>query len=139
MYQLGGMASADYWLTEHLQIGGGIFGNITNNYSRFKSSTIPIDSTLPHVRTHVRDYARHNAYVNNLQTNYIKSIGRGFYGQVYGGYLESMFGGIGSEILYRPLDAGWAVGLDVNYVKQRDWNNMLQFIPYKAWVVYSMS
>lgn len=133
MYQLGVLASADYWLTDHIQVNGGIFGNLANNYDQFKSSTIPTDSSLPHVRTHVRDYGRHNIYVNNLQANYFKSMGRGLYGQVYGGYLETMFGGIGSEILYRPLDAGWALGLDVNYVGQRDWDNMMHFSPYKVW------
>lgn len=29
---------------------------------------------------------------------------------VYGGYLETMYAGVGSELLYRPLDASWALG-----------------------------
>ncbi|MBF4390960.1 YjbH domain-containing protein, partial [Vibrio anguillarum] len=28
--------------------------------------------------------------------------------------------GVGGEILYRPLGKNWAVGIDGNYVKQRD-------------------
>ncbi|MBJ6922888.1 YjbH domain-containing protein, partial [Vibrio cholerae] len=28
--------------------------------------------------------------------------------------------GVGSELLYRPLGKNWAVGIDGNYVKQRD-------------------
>ncbi|MBJ6930730.1 YjbH domain-containing protein, partial [Vibrio cholerae] len=35
-------------------------------------------------------------------------------------YLETMFAGVGSEILYRPLGKNWAIGVDGNYVKQRD-------------------
>ena len=31
----------------------------------------------------------------------------------YGGYLETMFGGAGAEVLYRPLDSNWAFGLDL--------------------------
>ncbi|MGQ7168641.1 YjbH domain-containing protein, partial [Escherichia sp. R-CC3] len=27
-----------------------------------------------------------------------------------------MEAGVGSELLYRPLDASWALGVDVNYV-----------------------
>ena len=31
-----------------------------------------------------------------------------------------MFGGVGGEVLYRSIGSNWALGLDVNYVKQRD-------------------
>ena len=75
------------------------------------------------MRTHVREYVQNDVYVNNLQANYFQHLGNGFYGQVYGGYLETMFGGAGAEVLYRPLDSNWAFGLDANYVKQRDWRS----------------
>lgn len=132
MYQLGVLASANYWLTDNLLLDGGLFFNVANNYDKFKSSTLPADSTLPRVRTHVRDYVENDAYVNNLQGNYFGYLGNGFYGQVYGGYLETMYGGVGAEVLYRPLDASWALGVDANYVKQRDWNNMMRFTGYSA-------
>ncbi|EOR2814936.1 YjbH domain-containing protein [Escherichia coli] len=73
--------------------------------------------------------------VNNLQANYFQHLGNGFYGQVYGGYLETMFGGAGAEVLYRPLDSNWAFGLDANYVKQRDWRSakdMMKFTDYSV-------
>ena len=38
---------------------------------------------------------------------------------VYGGYLERMYAGLGTEWLYRPVDSNWAFGVDVNYAKQR--------------------
>ncbi len=48
--------------------------------------------TLPcRVRTHIRDYVRNDVYLNNLQANYFADLGNGFYGQVYGGYLETMY------------------------------------------------
>lgn len=43
-----------------------------------------------------------------------------------------MYAGVGSELLYRPLDASWALGVDVNYVKQRDWDNMMRFTDYST-------
>jgi hypothetical protein len=52
--------------------------------------------------------------------------------QVYGGYLETMFGGIGSEVLYRPVDSTLSFGLDVNYVKQRDFDSETAFFDYDA-------
>ena len=78
------------------------------------------------------DYVRNDVYLNNLQANYFADLGNGFYGQVYGGYLETMYAGVGSELLYRPLDASWALGVDVNYVKQRDWDNMMRFTDYST-------
>ena len=39
---------------------------------------------------------------------------------MYGGYLEMMFAGVGSEVLYRPLNTNWALGADFNVVSQRD-------------------
>ncbi len=132
MFQLGLMSSARYWFTDHLLLDGGIFTNIYNNYDKFKSSLLPADSTLPRVRTHIRDYVRNDVYLNNLQANYFADLGNGFYGRVYGGYLETMYAGVGSELLYRPLDACWALGVDVNYVKQRDWDNMMRFTDYST-------
>ena len=132
MYQIGVVGDASYWLTNHWLVGGSVFANITNNYNKFNYDGTPGDSTLPRVRTHIRDYVGNDVYVQTLQTNYVRSLGNGFYGQMYGGYLEMMYGGIGAELLYRPLDANWAVGVDGNYVKQRDWDNMMQFTDYRV-------
>jgi hypothetical protein len=54
---------------------------------------------------------------------------------VYGGYLETMYGGAGAEVLYRPVDSNWAFGIDANYVKQRDWRSaqdMMKFTDYSV-------
>ncbi|MGS3716083.1 YjbH domain-containing protein [Klebsiella pneumoniae] len=130
MYQIGVVADASYWLTDHWLAGGSLFANIANNYNKFNYDGVPHDSSLPRVRTHIRQYVDNDVYVQTLQTNYMRALGNGFYGQVYAGYLEMMYGGAGAELLYRPLDASWAVGIDGNYVKQRDWDNMMQFTDY---------
>ncbi|WP_226574196.1 YjbH domain-containing protein [Mangrovibacter yixingensis] len=133
MYQLGVMGTADYWLTDHLLTTGSLFVNLTNNYSKFNYTSS--DSVLPRVRTRVREYVENNYYINNLQANYFQYLGNGFYGQVYGGYLETMFGGVGTEVLYRPLDSDWALGVNANYVKQRDWTSptdMMKFTDYSV-------
>ncbi|WP_130833299.1 YjbH domain-containing protein [[Erwinia] mediterraneensis] len=132
MYQAGVMGNAEFWLTKHLLLSGSLFGNIANNYDKFNYNGAPADSSLPRVRTHIRDYVANNVYVNDLQANYMGYLGGNVYGQLYGGYLETMYGGAGAELLWRPVDSNWALGLDVNYVKQRDWDNMMQFTDYKA-------
>ena len=91
------MASASYWLTDRLLLDGGVFANLYNNYDKFKSSLLPADSSLPRVRTHIRDYVSNDVYINNLQANYVDALGNGFYAQIYGGYLETMYGGVGQR------------------------------------------
>jgi len=132
MYQIGLLPNASYWLTDNWLVDSGVFINLHNNYNKFNSSLLPKDSTLPRVRTHIRDYVRNDVFISNLQTNYVTDLGHGFYGQAYGGYLEMMYGGIGAEVLYRPLDSQWAIGVDANYVKQRDWDDMMRFADYSV-------
>lgn len=132
MYQIGLLGSANLWVTDHLLTSGGVFVNLANNYGRFNYTAPPPDSQLPRVRTHIREYVGNDVYLNDLQANYFQSFGDGIYGQVYGGYLESMFGGVGAEMLYRPLDTDWAVGVNANWVKQRDWDDMMRFADYDA-------
>ncbi|PRD16182.1 YjbH domain-containing protein [Pantoea coffeiphila] len=132
MYQIGVSAGANLWVTDHLLLDGSLFFNVANNYDRFNYTKSGGDSPLPRVRTQIRQYVENDVYVNNLQANYMHYLGGDFYGQVYGGYLETMFGGAGGELLYRPLDSSWAVGVDANYVKQRDWDNMMKFTDYSA-------
>jgi len=132
LFQAGLMSSARFWLTDHVLLDGGIFTNLYNNYDKFNSSLLPSDSTLPRVRTHIRDYVNNDVYLNNLQANVFRPLGHGFYSQVYGGYFETMYAGIGTEVLWRPLDRSWALGADLNYVRQRDWNNMMRFTDYAA-------
>ncbi|MEA1063204.1 YjbH domain-containing protein [Erwinia sp. HR93] len=135
MYQLGVMGTGDLWLTDRLLTTGSVFANLKNNYDKFNYTNPPKDSHLPRVRTQVREYVKNNVYVNNLQANYFQYLGKGWYGQLYGGYLETMFGGVGGEVLYRPLDSNWAFGLNANYVKQRDWRSaqdMMKFTDYSV-------
>lgn len=135
MYQLGAMATADWWLSDHLLTTGSLFANIANNYDKFNYTDPPRDSKLPRVRTRVREYVQNDIYVNNLQANYFQYMGNNFYGQVYAGYLETMYGGAGAEVLWRPVDSNWAFGIDANYVKQRDWRSaqdMMKFTDYSV-------
>ena len=60
----------------------------------------------------------------------MQPLAQDWYGQAYGGYLEMMYAGVGSEVLYRPYGKTWAIGVDANWVKQRDWNNTLKMADY---------
>lgn len=94
---------------------------------------IPLDGRpgIPKVRSDIARYAREGrTALDQLHLDYISQIDRNIYARLTGGLLESMFGGFGAEILYRPYAHNFAVGLDVNWVKQRDYNQIFSFRDY---------
>ncbi|OAN13526.1 hypothetical protein A3K86_13135 [Photobacterium jeanii] len=129
LFNVGVNANASYWLGNHIEASGSLYINIYDNYDQFKYQGPPPDGTdLKRVRTLVRSYISDNPVrVDNLQLTWMDRFGDNFYSQAYGGYLEMMFGGIGGEVLYRPMNSNWAVGFDVNYVKQRDPDSQFGF------------
>jgi len=54
------------------------------------------------------------------------------YYSFYGGALESMFAGVGGEWMYRPWHSRLALGIDVNQVRQRDFNQDFRLRDYKV-------
>ncbi|HEH9416906.1 TPA: YjbH domain-containing protein [Aeromonas sobria] len=132
MYQLGINANADWRINENNSLQGTLFVNLMNNYDEFNYKAPPPDgAALPRVRTWIREYVdSSDVLLNNLQLTHMQSLSQDWYGQVYGGYLEMMYAGVGSEVLYRPYGKTWAIGVDANWVKQRDWNNTLKMADY---------
>lgn len=132
MYQIGAKGNADLALTDHLSLGGTANLNIVNNYDQFNYTNPPLDgAALPRVRTWIREYVTSSdLLLTNLQLTQLNNPASDWYTQAYAGYLEMMYAGAGSEILYRPYDRDWAIGIDANYVKQRDWNDIMQLADY---------
>lgn len=131
MYQVALKGNVDYRLSDHWTIGGTASLNLLDNYDKF-NYTAPTDKTaLPRVRTRIREYVTSSdVLLTNLQLTRMDNPAPDWYSQVYGGYLEMMYAGVGSEVLYRPYGQSWALGLDVNYVKQRDWDNIMKTADY---------
>lgn len=51
----------------------------------------------------------------------------------YGGLLEMMYAGAGTELLYRSFDSPWAFGADVNWVRQRAFDQQFGLRDYSTW------
>lgn len=132
MYQIGAKGNADLAITDGLSLGSTANLNLINNYDQFNYKTPPIDTTaLPRVRTWIREYVTSSdLLLTNLQLTQLNNPAPDWYSQVYAGYLEMMFAGVGSEVLYRPHNRDLAIGVDVNYAKQRDWNDIMQLADY---------
>lgn len=131
MYKLGVNADADINITDNWLAGSTVNFNVINDYNKFNYKTPPQDSSLPRVRTWIREYVTSSdVLVTNLQLTRLDHPANDWYSQIYGGYLEMMYAGVGSEVLYRPYGRSWAIGVDGNYVKQRDWNDIMKLADY---------
>ncbi|ABI38418.1 protein of unknown function DUF940, membrane lipoprotein putative [Shewanella sp. MR-4] len=128
MFSIGMTGSASYRFTDNFEFSSSLYLNLYDNFDKFLYEVPPDGTDLKRVRTLVRQYIHDNPVrVNNLQLTWMDNLTDNISFQAYGGYLEMMYGGVGTEVLYRPLNSQWAFGIDVNYVKQRDPDSMLGF------------
>ncbi|WP_426104548.1 YjbH domain-containing protein [Pseudomonas sp. TWR1-1-3] len=130
LYQISAYAEGQYRFTPGTWASGGISVNLLNNYDKFKYDSA---SNLPRVRTDLRQYATtSDITMPALQLNKAKRLDQDLYGMVYGGYLESMYAGIGGELLYRPMGERWSIGADLNYVRQREFDQGFGLRDYRT-------
>lgn len=131
LYQFVGRANAAYRFNRNHWVRGHIATNLLDNFDKF---TYTADSKLPRVRTYIREYlTTSDVTLENLQYTATHHLNRDVYAMGYAGLLESMYGGVGGEILYRPFDQGWAIGADANWVKQRGFRQDFDFRDYSTW------
>jgi len=122
LYQIAANYTGSIFFSPNVWLTGTVSGNLLNNYDKFKYNA---PSRLPRVRTDLRKYmVDSDITVPNLQLTAASRLGKDTYGMVYAGYLEWMYAGVGGEILYRPLGEAWAVGANVNWVRQRDYDQL---------------
>lgn len=120
LYQINAHYSGSYFFTRNLWLTGTASANLINNYDKFKYDA---PSNLPRVRTDLRQYmTTSDLTLPNLQLTTAGKLGRDLYGMAYAGYLEWMYAGVGGELLYRPWGERWAIGVNANWVRQRDYD-----------------
>ena len=100
----------------------------------FDDLKLTSDSVLPHVRTDIVKYLKEsNDYnIKRLQIDYFMQLDKDIYAKLTGGILESMFAGIGGEILFRPFHRNFAIGAEAWRVKQREYNMLFRLLDYET-------
>jgi len=89
------------------------------------------NNAIPAVRSDIGRYADEGTTaITKLQGYYFSQPLPNIYTRLSGGLLESMYGGITAEVLYRPYDKNFAIGADLNWVKQRDFDQLFSFRDY---------
>lgn len=120
LYQFTADADAEYRFNRNTWWNGLLSANLVNNFDKFSYDA---PSGLPRVRTDLRQYlTTSNTTMPLFQVSHAEQLDKDLYGMVYGGYLESMFAGVGGEVLFRPTGERWSVGADINWVRQRDFD-----------------
>ena len=90
-------------------------------------------SVLPHVRTDARLYAADDGLkIEELTMAWLFRPGRNLYGRVTFGYLEQMFGGLSTELLWKPVEGRLALGVEANLVRQRQPGQAFSFRDYQV-------
>ncbi|TMV05609.1 YjbH domain-containing protein [Ruegeria sediminis] len=99
--------------------------------STLDDTTRVSDSVLPHVRSDWALYAQQSdLQVNYLTANYLWRPGPDLFARFTAGYLEEMYGGLSAELLWYPGDERLALGAEVNYARQRDFDMLFGFQDY---------
>lgn len=130
LYQLGLDWSAQWRLRPDTWLAGTGRLRVLDNYDQFKY-TAPSD--LPRVRTFIREYLTTRRFtVPHLQLTHARALSDDWFAMVYGGLLETMFAGVGGEVLWRPVGSRLAVGVDVNAVQQRAFTQGLSLRDYRV-------
>ena len=117
----------EFRLTPGLAISASTNASIWNNLV----SGRPDNSVLPHVRSDFEKYYKYGANgISSLMLSYRWRISPDITALLKGGYLESMYGGFGGEVLWHPETSRFAVGVDLYQVWKRNFDRLFGFQNY---------
>ena len=104
-----------------------------NIYDTFNNLNNPSQRDIPKVRRDIQEYLKEGKQsIQQLQLQYFGQPYKDIFTRLDLGYLETMFGGYGGEILYRPFNKPYALGFSAHKVKQRSYNQLFSFKEYST-------
>ncbi len=124
---LGAELRATYRPAPGWRVSGAIRQRVWGNVKDGRLS----NSVLPHVRTDKTLYAQYGTTLENLYVARQWRPGRNLYARITAGYFESMYGGLSGELLWKPVGSRLGLGLEGNYVLQRDYDQRFGFRSYR--------
>ncbi|MGS4944818.1 YjbH domain-containing protein [Meridianimarinicoccus sp. RP-17] len=127
---LGVRARAAFRPTANTKIAGAVVKRIAGNLA-----DTPADNSgdLPPVRTNFPSYLTDgDPGMEYLTAAVFSRPAPDIYARGTVGYLESMFGGVSAEVLWKPVDSRLGIGLELNRVRQRDFDRRFGFQDYEV-------
>ena len=91
------------------------------------------NSVIQRVRSDSVLYAQQSELeINELTAEYMFRPGKNLFGRTTVGYLEDMYAGVSGEVLWFPTDSRLALGVELNYVKQRNFDRLFGLQSYEV-------
>ncbi|WP_298802098.1 YjbH domain-containing protein [uncultured Lentibacter sp.] len=109
------------------KLGGNLDGLSPN-----RTGIVPVNP--PHkVRSDARFYAMgRGPKIEHLTIAKFGRLGENLYGRLTVGYLEQMYAGLSGELLWKPVSSRLALGAELNYVAQRDFDQRFGLQDYSV-------
>ncbi|MDA9762862.1 YjbH domain-containing protein [Gammaproteobacteria bacterium] len=103
-------------------------------YDNMDDLKLASNSVLPHVRTDIVEYLKQsrNLSIQRMQLNKFGQISPSIFYKFSAGILEYMFNGFGSEVLFKPFDKNYAIGVEAWKVHQRNYDQMFGTRDYQT-------
>ena len=127
-YEVGARAAAELQIAPGLVASGSVTKAVISTIDDIDRD---VESGLPRVRTDFPRYAREgDPALERLTLAYYFKPGENLYGRVSAGYLERMFGGVSTEVLWKRVGSPLALGVEIDYARKRDFDQGLGFQDY---------
>ncbi|MCT4553145.1 MAG: YjbH domain-containing protein [Pelagimonas sp.] len=107
-----------------------VFGRIKHRLTGDRGNLPETNSTIEQVRSNVGLYAETQTTLNQLTLAHYFRPGSDLYGRITAGFFEPMYGGLSTELLWKPVDNRLGLGIELNYAQARDYNQGLGFRDY---------
>jgi hypothetical protein len=107
-----------------------ISGSLTKKlYAGIESGTFASKSKIEPVRSEASKYSiQGDPAIERLTFAWYAKPAPELFSRVTLGYLESMYAGASAELLWQQVDKPYALGVEINYVKKRDYDQLFGFI-----------
>jgi hypothetical protein len=128
-WQSGVAAGVRLGLGEGYALAGSLGQAVAGNLDR----ATPSDSRLPHVRSDLARYAQEGkTAIPTLYGERLWTPAPDVFARLTAGMLEPMYTGAQGEVLWRPVDRPFALGLDLGWVVQREFRQRLAVRHYSV-------
>ncbi|MEJ6401960.1 YjbH domain-containing protein [Yoonia sp. 2307UL14-13] len=125
---VGAELAADYVIAPGLVLSGALRKRVAGDRS---DDPGPSGSLIEPVRTNGPLYvAQGDPAITRLTAAYQFNVAPDYYGRITAGYLERMYGGMSTELLWKPVESRLGLGVEVNYARQRDFDQQFGFQDY---------
>lgn len=117
-------------LTDNVRVFAEAKQHIIGNLDLVPSAT---NSNVPFVRSDIGQYAREGTTsLRRFASEYTENPVKNIYSRITAGILEEMYAGVSGELLYSQYNSSLSFGLDINYVKQRGFNQLFSLRNYQT-------